>query len=121
MAEPVAGGGDVIEEHHGDHRDATSTTTDRAGGARPLILPEVFDGTGSWSNRCFHFDNVAAVNGWDAEEKRSWLRVRVIGRAQKALLRLPVATAASYDSTRERSAPGSSPNHAKPTTRRNFS
>ena len=71
------------------------------GRARPLVLPEVFDETGSWSDWCFHFDNVAVVNGWDTEEKLCWLRVRVTGRAQKAVLRLPVATATSYDSTRE--------------------
>ena len=44
--------------------------------ARSLVIPEIFDGTGSWCDWSFHFENVA------------WLRVRVTGRAQKALYRL---------------------------------
>jgi hypothetical protein len=57
--------------------------------ARPLVLPEPFDGTGSWSDWWFHFENVSAVNGWDDTQKLQWLRVRLTGRSQKALLRLP--------------------------------
>ena len=68
------------------------------GAARPLVLPETFDGTGSWSEWCYHFENVAAVNGWDGAQKLQWLRVRVTGRAQKALHRLAVAT---YEATRD--------------------
>ena len=37
------------------------------GGARPLVLPETFDGTGSWDNG----------------QKLKWLRVRMTGRAQR--------------------------------------
>ena len=102
MSEPSAGGGDVVEGRRDEPGEtAPASSTDRASGARPLVLPEVFDGTGSWSDWCFHFDNVAAVNGWDEAQKLQWLRVRVTGRAQKALLRLPAVTAASFDSTRE--------------------
>ena len=43
------------------------------GAARPLVLPETFDGTGSWSEWCYHFENVAAVNGWDGAQKLQWL------------------------------------------------
>ena len=32
--------------------------------ARPLVIPETFYDTGSWSDWSFHFENVAAVNGW---------------------------------------------------------
>ena len=74
----------------------------RTGGAtRPLVLPETFDGTGSWTDWCFHFENVAAVNDWDNTHKLRWLRVRVTGRAQKALYRLPGSVAASYEATRD--------------------
>ena len=68
--------------------------------ARPLVLPETFDGTGNWTDWCFHFENVAAVNGWDDAKKLQWLRVRVTGRAQKALHRLPAPTSTSYVATR---------------------
>ena len=33
----------------------------------------------------FHFESVAAVNEWNDTDKLKWLRVRVTGRAQKAL------------------------------------
>ena len=69
--------------------------------ARPLVLPETFDGTGSWSDWCFHFENVASVNGWDSAQGLKWLRVRVTGRAQKALHRLPATAAATYEATRD--------------------
>ena len=61
--------------------------TSHAAGARPLVLPETFDGTGSWSDWCFHFEDVAAVNWWDGTQKLQWLRVHVTGRGQKALHR----------------------------------
>ena len=53
---------------------------------------------GEWS---FHFDNVAAVNNWDDTQKLQWLRVRVTGRAQKALHRLQGSTATTYEATRD--------------------
>ena len=69
--------------------------------ARPLVLPETFDGTSSWTDWCFHFDNVAAVNGWSDAQKLQWLRVRLTGRAQKALHRLTTSTNTSYAATRD--------------------
>ena len=44
-----------------------------------------------WS---YHFDNVAAVNGWNDDDKLKWLKVRLTGRAQTAFQRLPEATRA---------------------------
>jgi len=70
-------------------------------GVRPLVLPETFDGTGSWTDWCFHFENVSAVNGWDDTQKLRWLRVRVTGRAQKALHRLSGPATASYEARRD--------------------
>ena len=69
--------------------------------ARPFVLPEIFDGTGSWSEWSFHFENVAVVNGWDDEQRLQWLRVRVTGRAQKALHRLTETATVSYEATRD--------------------
>ena len=86
----------------GSRRTETTGSAGSAGaGARPLVLPETFDGTGSWSDWCFHFENVAAVNGWDSAQKLQWLRVRLTGRAQKALHRLPGPATASYEATRD--------------------
>lgn len=33
-----------------------------ASAARPVVLPETFDGTKSWDDWYFHFENVAAVD-----------------------------------------------------------
>ena len=72
-----------------------------AGVTRPLVLPETFDGSSSWTDWCFHFENVASVNGWDDAQKLKWLRVRMTGRAQKALHRLTGTAIATYEATRD--------------------
>ena len=51
---------------------------------KPLVLPETYTGEGEWSQWICHFENVAAVNGWDDDKKLLWLKVRLTGRAQKA-------------------------------------
>ena len=68
--------------------------------AKPVVLPETFDGTRNWEEWYFHFENVAAVNGWDDGQKLMRLRVRLTGRAQKALHRLPEASRTTYEATR---------------------
>ena len=68
--------------------------------AKPVVLPETFDGTKNWDNWYVHFENVAAVSGWDDAVKLKWLRVRLTGQAQKALHRLPEASRATYVTTR---------------------
>ena len=109
MAEPgVADGGAVAD---GDGSAAArvdggsgEAVARAAGGvstpARPVVLPEIFDGTKSWDEWVFHFESVAAVNGWDETDKLKWLRVRVTGRAQKALHLLPEAARGTYTTTK---------------------
>ena len=60
----------------------------------------MFDGTSSWDELAFHFENVAAVNQWDDAEKLKWLRVCLTGRAQKAIQRLPETSASTYAAAR---------------------
>ena len=67
--------------------------------SKPVVMPETFDGTKSWEDWEFHFDNVAAVNGWDDTQKLAWLRVRLTGRTQKALQRLPDTARGTYVAT----------------------
>ena len=43
--------------------------------ARPLITPEPFKGTGSFSEWIEHFEAVAAINKGDDDGKLLWLRV----------------------------------------------
>ena len=50
---------------------------------RPVVLPETFDGTSSWSEWTFHFENIASVNGWDSTLKLKWLQVHLTGRAHQ--------------------------------------
>ena len=89
------GGGETDPPAVGERGRLSSTA------ARPLVLPEPFDGTGSWTDWWFHFENVATVNGWDDTQRLQWLRVRLTGRAQKALHRLPELVASSYGATRD--------------------
>ena len=65
--------------------------------ARPVVLPEPFDGQSSWGDWKVHFEDVAEVNTWSVEQKLQWLRVRLTGHAQKASHRLPDESQASYD------------------------
>ena len=61
MTDPVvegAGGGGAVGGGGGgaaDARIAAATT-------RPVVLPEIFDGTKNWDEWMFHFESVAAVN-----------------------------------------------------------
>ena len=69
---------------------------------RPVVLPETFSGAeegSTWTDWKFHFDNVATVNAWDEAAKLKWLKVRLTGRAQRAVQLLPAATVASLDLT----------------------
>ena len=70
--------------------------------ARPLVLPEPFNGEpeSSWGECSTHFDNVADVNEWSAEQKLQWLQVHLTGRAQKAIQRLSETVRASFESAR---------------------
>ena len=68
--------------------------------ARPLVLPDTFNGEGStWTDWKFHFNNVASVNAWDNDQKLLWLKVRLTDRAQRAIQLLPADTIASFDLT----------------------
>ena len=68
--------------------------------ARPLVLPDTFNGEGStWTDWKFHFNNVASVNAWDNDQKLLWLKVRLTDRAQRAIQLLPADTIASFDRT----------------------
>eukprot|EP00731_Ephydatia_muelleri_P039166 Em1164g1a len=66
--------------------------------AKPLLLPEPFDGeTTGWLEWMDHFESVAAVNKWvSGEDRLKWLRVRLTGKAQTAFRRLPDDVKADY-------------------------
>ena len=68
---------------------------------RPVVLPEVFNGEGSWHQWIFHSENVAAVNEWNEDSCLRWMKVRLTGRAQTAFQRFPQEVATDYKRTKE--------------------
>ena len=67
---------------------------------KPVVLPEPFNGKTSWDEWSVHFENIAAVNEWNAEQKLQWLKVRLTGRAQKAFQRLLAVMQATFDAAK---------------------
>ena len=65
------------------------------------MLPEEFNGEGSWHQWIFHFENVAAVNEWNEDSCLRWMKVRLTGRAQTAFERFPQGVATDYKRTKE--------------------
>ena len=63
---------------------------------KPVVLPDTYSGEKDWDQWKYHFENFAAVNGWDDDNKLKWLKVRLIGRAKTAFQRLPNETKASF-------------------------
>ena len=57
--------------------------------AKPVVLPDTYDGEGSWDDWICHFENVADVNDWDDAAKLKFLKVRLVGKAQRAFLWWP--------------------------------
>ena len=86
--DPSASGGDVTA--------AVSATP-----TRPLITPEPFTGSGSFSEWIEHFKTVAAINKWVDNGKLLWLRVRRVGGAQTAYGRLPADAKATFDALKK--------------------
>ena len=43
---------------------------------RPLVLPEKFDGIGNFEEWISHFESISAINNWNEEGKKLWIRVR---------------------------------------------
>lgn len=64
--------------------------------SRPSVIPDAFNGDGSWEQWSYHFTNVAEVNEWDNEAKLKWLKVRLTGKAQTAFQRLSEEVRGSY-------------------------
>ena len=69
--------------------------------SRPLVLPELFSGKGSWESWLYHFESVANVNDLDDEKKLKWLKVRLTGKAQTAFHRLPGEARGDYEEAKK--------------------
>ena len=69
--------------------------------ARPLVLPEIFDGQKRFDEWVSHFENVSAVNGWNDDDKLLWLKVRLTGKAHVAFAQLAHETQQSYATAKQ--------------------
>ena len=69
------------------------------GNQRPLAIPEIFNGEGKqlFSDWVDHFESVAAVNDWGADDRKKWIRARLTARAATAYKRLTAEETADYD------------------------
>ena len=68
--------------------------------ARPLVLPDTFDGSADWDEWISHFENVAAVNAWEADAQLQWLKVRLTGKAATAFRRLTEDNRATFEAAK---------------------
>ena len=69
--------------------------------SRPLVLPDSFNGETSWDEWIYHFGSVSEVNDWNGEQKLKWLKVRMIGCAQKVFQHLPVEAQGDFERATE--------------------
>ena len=64
---------------------------------RPIVLPDMYNGSLSWDDWICHFENVADVNDWDDDRKLKFLKARLVGRAQRVFQHLSGDTRGEYD------------------------
>ena len=57
-----------------------------------MVLLKAFSAEGNVDDWIDHFEGIAAVNGWKAEESALWLRARLTGRALATFKILPEET-----------------------------
>ena len=63
---------------------------------RPRVMPDHFDGTGSWSDFISHFRTVAVINDWTEQDKAQFLAVSLRGEACQMLRFLPAETRRNF-------------------------
>ena len=61
---------------------------DKAPTVKPLVLHDTFDGSQHCADGISHFENVADVNEWNNGLKLKWIKVWLIGWAQKSFQHL---------------------------------
>ena len=66
------------------------------GHKKPVVMPDKFDGTGTWSDYLAHFEMCATINAWNEPQKANFLAVSLKGTAQMLLGDLPVGGLMDY-------------------------
>ena len=68
--------------------------------SRPVVLPDAFNGEGSFIDWIDHFERVASLNKWSDDDKLLWLRICLTGQAQTAYKQLKGEVCrGTYDNT----------------------
>uniref|UniRef100_A0A5S6QXI7 Retrotransposon gag domain-containing protein n=1 Tax=Trichuris muris TaxID=70415 RepID=A0A5S6QXI7_TRIMR len=75
-------------------RDDTAVESPR----RPVVMPQSYNGEGSWQDWKTSFDQCSALNQWTEQDKLQWLAVCLTGDAAWAFGQLTVEQRESYDS-----------------------
>lgn len=63
---------------------------------RPKVMPDSFDGKGSWPQYLAHFETVGDLNGWNLREKAQYLSVSLRGEACQIIQFLPYHERRNY-------------------------
>ena len=70
-------------------------------GGKPRVMPDHYNGQGSWEDYLIHFEMVAGINGWDEDTRCQYLAVSLRGTAQQVLGLLSVEQRRDYEAIRE--------------------
>ncbi|KFD50540.1 hypothetical protein M514_08608 [Trichuris suis] len=66
--------------------------------SRPVVMPQTYDGEGSWQNWRTAFEQCSVLNRWTEQDKLQWLAVSLTGDAAWAFGQLTAEQRESYDS-----------------------
>jgi hypothetical protein len=63
---------------------------------RPKVMPDLYEGKGSWSQYLAHFETVSDLNDWNMREKAQYLSVSLRGEACQVLQFIPKPDRTNY-------------------------
>jgi len=70
-----------IERSHMSFYSEYSGRCHRA--AKPVIVPEIYQGSEGWDDWIAKFENLANVNGWEAANEFNWIEICLTGKGAK--------------------------------------
>ena len=79
----------LLQGLSGDVPRGTRTDSRGCRPTRTTVMPDKYDGSGSWLDFITQFETVAELNLWDGEEMAKFLAVSLRGRAREAYTDLP--------------------------------
>ena len=78
------------------HDGSMQVDQGRIGPRKPIIMPDKYDGTGSWEDYQAHFETCAKINDWSNDTKAKFLAVSLRGSAQMLLGDLSIPRRENY-------------------------